>query len=673
MHSVQHRLRSVLPALAALIMCTSLVGHCAPASADESVYSCGAYANHIFKASAANAGVQAFGECPGGELSLFATGATVGRGQGAIWQASSPVGLEVVGAVLPRNSIASNDLNTNGKTQFGGDFYWDGGHSDIRPGEGSASLGPFGSRHFGLLLVCARSTCNASPSFQVSDVRLQVRETMGPSMTPHGGLWQSHGWIRGRWNLNFTGDSPSGVCGLVASLDGQNLPGASSPRDLAAWKQCGAGAVVDPIDTQGYQQGANRLLIGAWDAAGRVVNYTRHIYVDNTPPTVRLSGPRDAASTSGTQYVTATASAGPSGVDGIYCRADGALWRWYRGASAHVPLSGVGEHQVDCTAYNNAVSASGVRARSNTGRFGMKIGLPTVNEVGFSKLVNRMRCHRTLIREVGRTRWVVVRRHGHRVRVPRNGRTRRVSVERCHVRTARRRVTVWVTRRQNGKTVRVPETRVVRVVLDPRLALRSRRRVAFGHGTTVDGWLGTTGGVALGGRRVQVYTAPTNGQHDFRLMTVATTRSNGSWSARLPAGPSRLVATSYAGGPTTESSLSRPAQIVVPASVKLIWVTPRRVGWGGTIKLTGQLKGGYLPPGGALVRLRIGLGSAFTTYGVHENVGGSGRFTTSYTFGVGASSIQRTYWFQIASLPMGNYPYAPASSRRITVRVGGSP
>ena len=46
----------------------------------------------------------------------------------------------------------------------------------------------------------------------------------------------------------------------------------------------------------------------------------------------------------------------------------------------------------------------------------------------------------------------------------------------------------------------------------------------------------------------------------------------------------------------------------VPAKVKLVRVVPRRVAWGGTVRITGQLVGGYLPSGGALVRLRIGLG-----------------------------------------------------------------
>ena len=52
---------------------------------------------------------------------------------------------------------------------------------------------------------------------------------------------------------------------------------------------------------------------------------------------------------------------------------------------------------------------------------------------------------------------------------------------------------------------------------------------------------------------------------------------------------------------------------------------------------------------------------------------GSGRFSTTYTFGAGEPSVHRSFWFQIASLPMGDYPYAPAASGRITVVVGSHP
>jgi hypothetical protein len=111
----------------------------------------------------------------------------------------------------------------------------------------------------------------------------------------------------------------------------------------------------------------------------------------------------------------------------------------------------------------------------------------------------------------------------------------------------------------------------------------------------------------------------------------------------------------------------------VRAKVKLLSVSPRRVAWGGTVRITGQLVGGYLPPVGALVRLRIGQRSTYQTYGVQEHVTGNGRFTTTYQFGAGDPAAHRSFWFQIATLPMGDYPYAPAASGRRSVLVGGHP
>ena len=71
--------------------------------------------------------------------------------------------------------------------------------------------------------------------------------------------------------------------------------------------------------------------------------------------------------------------------------------------------------------------------------------------------------------------------------------------------------------------------------------------------------------------------------------------------------------------------------------------------------------------------MRIGRKNDKTTYGVKEHVAGNGHFKTTYTFGAGAASYHRTYWFQIATLPGGNYPYSPSHSGRIYVKVGGHP
>src|SRR6201999_4569890 len=103
-----------------------------------------------------------------------------------------------------------------------------------------------------------------------------------------------------------------------------------------------------------YGEGPMPLYIAGYDAAGETVGYTKTIYVDNSTPTLSLSGPGDVPSTAGTQYVTASATGSPSGIDGIACSVDGSPEHWYAGASAQVPVSGLGQHQVSCDAFNNA-------------------------------------------------------------------------------------------------------------------------------------------------------------------------------------------------------------------------------------------------------------------------------------------------------------------------------
>ena len=189
----------------------------------------------------------------------------------------------------------------------------------------------------------------------------------------------------------------------------------------------------------------------------------------------------------------------------------------------------------------------------------------------------------------------------------------------------------------------------------------------------MSGWLGTASGTALGGQPIEVLTAPDNGRGAFRFVTSVTTAANGGWTARLGPGPSRLVEAVYPGGSLTEPTMSAQVHVIVPAKVTLIRVFPPRVAWGGTVRIAGQLVGGYLPPGGALVRLRIGSGSSSTTYGVQEHVTGNGHFSTTYTFGAGQATSYQRFWFQISSLPMGSYPFAPGNSGRRYVVVGGHP
>ena len=237
----------------------------------------------------------------------------------------------------------------------------------------------------------------------------------------------------------------------------------------------------------------------------------------------------------------------------------------------------------------------------------------------------------------------------------------------------KRRIVVWATITRHGKPKRVKRHKTIRVAVPPHTVSLPAADVRHGKATSVSGWLGTSGGTALAGQTVSVLAAPDNGLGNFAQITTAVTNPSGGWTAAIPAGPSRLIEAQYAGASTLEPSVSSQVNEHVPAKVKLLSVTPRRVAWGGTVTITGQLVGGYLPPAGALVRLRLGQGQRYSTYGVQEHVTGNGRFVTTYTFGAGVPSVHQTFWFQIATLPVGDYPWTPAASGKRTVAVGGNP
>ncbi len=588
--------------------------------------------------------------CP---LQITTTGGAMGQGTSAHWEADAPSGLTIVAAGV---SLSSNYINDGSNGQYGGGFYWDGGGgSQINPGESIFFTPPgFSSSTFGFFVVCGLSTCDQyGGNITLYSASFVVSESAPPTISGSWyGLWAATGWVRGVWPLLWSANSASGVCSLTASLAGQALPNETVTPNDDEWQQCQIPYgqwLGDTVYTNEYPNGIDTLQIGASDAAGESSSASEKVHIDNQLPTVALSGPTDAPSTAGTQYVTATAAAGPSGVYGIDCTVDGGPGQWYQAATARVPVNGVGEHIVRCYSENNAVTMTGVRAVSATESFETKIGVPTVTAIAFDRLVDKLRCHRVHARHRSKT------------------------VTKCHPRTklVRRKVTVTV--RRHGRRAHVRRTKKVRVVVLPHVVASTQRVVGHGKATTVNGWLGLNTGAALAGQSVEVLAAPDNGSTDFTPVATTTTLADGSWSATVPPGPSRVIEASYGGAATTEASLSAVVHEIVPAKVELVSVTPRKVAWGQKVRIVGRLVGGYLPHGGALVRLRIGIGSAHTTYGVHEHVAGNGRFKTSYTFGVGSPSEYRSYWFQIASLPMGDYPYAPSNSRKLSVLVGGHP
>jgi hypothetical protein len=553
-------------------------------------------------------------------------------------------------------------------TGWGGGFYWAGGSGGASTFDGESgwssgtTSGPSfswpsgGTPYFGWQVVCGVSSCSNGGNqwLSVELLELNMQETSGPYLIAPDGLWQSSGWIRGAWTIHYYGDSPSGLCSMYATLNGQAIAGSSSAPDPAVWHQCSAPAIDQSVDTNQYGQGALPLTISAQDAAAQPVSYTKTVQVDNQTPTVSLSGPTDAPTTAGAQYITASAGAGPSGVAGISCSIDDAPPQWHATASVQLAVQGIGVHHVSCVSESNARDASGNPAASPPATWTLSIRAPSVSTVSFARVVDALRCKSRRERVRIPAHWVTATYHGHPVRTELPAQIRTIKVVHCHPRIVRRRVRVhghW---------------RAERAVVLPHAVLRSTRRLRPGAATTVSGWLGTTDGNALGGQTVQVLTAPNNGSRQFTQVAAVTTAADGSWSARVPPGPSRLVVAAYGGANTVEPALSAPARVIAPASIAL-HVRPGATHWGGRIAINGRLKGGYIPPAGELVVLWIGWPGGSTEIG-HLYARSDGRFRSKYTFLRGNGTETYRLWAETAR--ESDYPYAPARSRSVPVKVG---
>ena len=269
--------------------------------------------------------------------------------------------------------------------------------------------------------------------------------------------------------------------------------------------------------------------------------------------------------------------------------------------------------------------------------------------MSLTKIVNPIRRKVVVKRVLIGWHWATIRRGNQMVRVKRGGHLKTVKVieyvEPCTTKRIKTGPHTW---------------RVQRNCSPPKVQTTTTLREPYGRPVTIHGLYMTGQGVPIAGQRVHILAAPDNGFDAFSELTTATTaprwQLDGHASARTVAHhPGRQT-----DGTATILPSSGQVTAIVPAQIRLLKVWPRHVAWGGTVHLVGQLLGGYLPAGGALVRLRIGYKSTYNTYGVEEHVIGDGRFSTVATFGPGDPSISRTYWFQLASLPMGNYPFAPA-------------
>ncbi len=604
------------------------------------------------------------------------------RGENAQWHTVTPPAIQIVHALTPVNEVLIDSLSGDG---FGASFFWSGGSQTITRqnnccggmdyGSGiNRFIGP--SRYFGWQVSCNQGSCGVPANvLDVRGVDLVAVDTTPPSLLALGSnnIWyQSGRWIRGSgWPASFQASADDGICSMREIINGSAIQGPYDPaRDTHTWTQCPTPQTMSQtVDTTSYANGPLSLVLSASDAASpaNVSSPSTTLYVDNTGVSLSLTGPSNASSTAGTQYVSAAATAGPSGVAAIYCSVDGSAYASHPGASAEVPVAGIGSHRISCYAQNTAIDPNGQPASSPTETFVMLIRQPTASAISFSRIADALRCHTTTIKIHVKGKPRTITRHGKKVHVAGRGRVVKRQVRRCHARTVRRKVTVIV--RRHGKPVKI--TRVRRVALLPHTVQRATRRVQHGKATTVSGYLELANGTALGGRQVQILSAPNNGLGRFSLMASVTTGINGTWTARVPPGPSRLIEAVYGGDATTQPATSAIVKLIVPARIALS-ISPRVLPWRRSITLRGRLVGGYVPADGVALRLLVrypGSGQATPLQALRTDGRGGFDFTWSYHAGRGVA----TYPFSVATTATeSDYPFAAAASRAILITFGKS-
>ncbi len=648
-----------------------------PARANETVFVCDVYGDSVAPPPAEVVGIAATTHCPGnydpgyytarnppGGLAIWTrSNHRIAHGTSVRWTVKPPAGMTISSVYIPH--MYSSGLNDG--AGWGGGFFWQGGSGGVSTTDGESgwssaytgtpkfSWPSGGTPYFGWRVFCTHSPCtnNGTEWLSVELLELGIKETVQPTLSAPDGLWTASGWVRGTWPLHYSGDSPSGVCALLAALDGTTLPSSSSKRDPSLWHQCSAPAVDAPVDTASYGQGAATLALGATDAAGNKSGATKTIEIDNQTPTISVAGPTDAPTTAGTQYLTATAAAGPSGVAGILCSIDNAPGQWHTGASAQVAVQGLGVHHIVCASANNAHDGAGHPGFSSPASWTLNIREPSVSTVAFARLAARLKCRHTRERVRIPARWVKGYHHHRAVRIRLPAQMRTVRLVRCHPHLVKRRVLV------RGRWVTEP------IVKLPHAAFITTRRLRPGHSARVGGWLGTASGKALAGQPVTVLAAPADGRNRYARIASVRTGPDGTWHAKLGPGPSRIVMAAYRGDDTAEPSVSAPARVVVPASI-VLHVSPRSAHWGGRIVISGRLKGGHIPSGGELVVLWVGWHGGATEIG-HVYTRADGSFATSYTFLRGNGT--ETYRLWAESARESDYPFAPGHSRGVRVTV----
>jgi hypothetical protein len=194
------------------------------------------------------------------------------------------------------------------------------------------------------------------------------------------------------------------------------------------------------------------------------------------------------------------------------------------------------------------------------------------------------------------------------------------------------------------------------------LGSRVARTIRFGGTATLLGQaLGPDGNAAAGATLLIL-----EGTGALTEVARVAAGPDGRFSYRLPPGTSRTFRVAYrASASDVALACSNTVALRVRAGVTLR-ARPRSVRYGRTVRFSGRVQGGALPPRGKLVVLQAyerGRWRTFKTVRTRP----SGTFTARYRFV--RANVTRTFRFRAVARREARFPYELGSSRTTKVRV----
>ena len=496
-----------------------------------------------------------------------------------------------------------------------------------------------------LTLALGASNAAGVPSFVGETLNVDndpVRVSLSTPTDPNPSVWVNHPvTVRARASAG-----PSGVGGIDCSAHGSR----AKPYPAHGITLDGDG--IHTLTCTGWNR--------AIDPEGSPASGTASIavHIDQAPPSLSFEA-RNPGDPTGLIVDTSDRESGVAGGSIEIAPAGTSDWKSlptnFDGSQllAHFDDAGLhGDYAFRASSCDNVGNCA-----STNETLALPVRLGAISDVSLEKIADPLKAEKVKERVRVGWHWVAVLRHGKAVKVKRGGHLKTITVirrvEQCTRKRTRTSTHHWTIRR---------------ICKAPKIELKGTEQVGHGKPVTVHGLLMTTQRVPLSGQPVRILTAPQNGSGTFRQIATVASAPDGSWSATLPAGPSRIIKAAYAGSGRVLPATGQ-ATVDVPARIALS-IAPREAPWNATITIRGHLEGGYVPPDGVALRLLVRypgseLGSPLLA--LRTNAHGGFKIEWSYHAGRGITSYP--FWVSTTATE-SDYPFAAANSRSITVTFG---